>query len=270
MFAGRYLWWMLLAIATFVLFAIYFDFAGWLIVELSGCTAGANSCGPLTAFLAGTVRPAGFSAVGIILLVCTLARLYHLRLNILWGVAATVWCLAATSFPALFKILWNVSLPAETVFYALPLPLLFLATLVVYLLAPFEDTGRPVFGPWRRLRRVTAWAAGYGVLLTISQANGLPKLLGSEFGMTTAASFVGTLQSRITYMLQLGTGGDTPAYVVLAIFGLSLLASRVPEERFLAVLEAYERLKLEGWPRRHRDKVEDRPREEPEGPPSLI
>lgn len=270
MFAGRYLWWMLLAVATFVLFAVYFDFAGWLIIQLSGCTAGSNSCGPLTTFLAGTVRPAGFSAVGIILLLCTLSRLFYLRLNILWAVAAIVWCLAVTSVPALFKILWDVNLPADMVFYALPLPLLFLATLVVYLLAPFEENGRPAFGPWRRLRIVSTCAAGYGVLLTISEADGLPGILASEFGLTTTASIVRTLQPPTTYLLQLGTGGDMPAYLVLAVFALSLMASLVPEERVLAVLEFYERLKLEGWPRRHRDKAEDHAPEGPGVPPSLI
>jgi hypothetical protein len=270
MFAGRYLWWMLLAIATFALFAIYFDFAGWLITELSGCTAGANSCGPLTAFLAGTVRPAGFSAVGIILLICTLARIYYLRLSLLWAVAAMVWCLAITSFPALFKILWDVRLPAETVFYALPLPLLFLASLVVYLLAPFEDTGRPVFGPWPRLRMVCAAAAAYGVLLTISQADGLANVLADQYGLTTIAAIVKTLQPPTTYLLQLGTSGDTPAYLVLALFVLSLLAGLVPEERVLAGLEVYERLKLQGWRRPHRDRAEAAPPAEPGVPPSLI
>ncbi|MET0748281.1 MAG: hypothetical protein ABWY49_08815 [Rhizobium sp.] len=270
MFAGRYLWWMLLAIATFALFAIYFDFAGWLIVELSGCTAGANSCGPLTTFLAGTVRPAGFSAVGFILLICTLARICYLRLSLLWGVAATVWCLSITSFPALFKILWDVRLPAETIFYALPLPLLFLAVLVAYLLAPFEDTGRPVFGPWRRLRTISAAAAAYGVLLTVAEADGLAKVLSDEYGLATIAAAVKSLQPRATYLLQLGTGGDTPAYFVLAGFALSLLASLVPEERVLAALEVYERLKLAGWPRRHRDRAGAAAPEEPGVPPSLI
>lgn len=270
MFAGRYLWWMLLALASFAFFAIYFDFAGWLVVELSGCTAGANSCGPLTTFLAGTVRPAGFSAVGIILLICTLARIYYLRLSLLWACAATVWCLGVTSFPALFKILWNVSLPAETVFYALPLPLLFLAILVVYLLAPFEIMARPVFGPWRRLRMISAACAAYGVLLTISQADSLPDMLTAEFGLTTAAASIRALQPPTTYLLQLGTGGDTPAYVVLMLFALSLLASHVPEDRVLAALEFYERIKLQGWPRQRRDTAEAAPPTEPGVPPSLI
>ena len=47
MFAGRYLWWNMIAAMAYVFFAVYFYYVSWLAIRVSGCAAVAGSCGAL-------------------------------------------------------------------------------------------------------------------------------------------------------------------------------------------------------------------------------
>ena len=59
MFAGRYLWWMLIAIAIFLFFTMCFDYVTWLTVVSSGCARIAGSCGPIIVTMTGSMKPSG-------------------------------------------------------------------------------------------------------------------------------------------------------------------------------------------------------------------
>jgi hypothetical protein len=68
MFAGRYLWWNMIATMAYVFFAIYFFYVSWLAIRVSGCASVAGHCGLLETQLNAVVRPYGMVACGIIVL----------------------------------------------------------------------------------------------------------------------------------------------------------------------------------------------------------
>lgn len=248
MFAGRYLWWTLLAAGTFVFFAIYFDYASWAIVQTSGCDDGVVSCDPLNHFLAGTLQPAGFATVGAILMLCTIGRILYLRLPLFWALAIFVWCLGSTDFPGIFATFWRGQVTTAALFMALPLPMLYFGVLVGYLLLPFEEEDRPVFGIWRNVRWCLTATAAYGVLLTLAQNSHLPKFLLSELHLTTTSLYIQAIQAPLARVLQLGMGGNVAGYASLMVFALLLCISLVPEERYLQLLDRYYRFRIAQHP----------------------
>ena len=237
-----------MALGTFVFFGVYFDYASWAIVQTSGCDDAVVSCDPLNHFLAGTLQPFGFATVGAVLLLCTLARILYLRLSPFWGVAAIVWCLGSTDFPALFATFWRGQITTAALFLALPLPMLYLGLFVGYLLLPFEEKDRPVFGVWRRVRQAIGLIAAYGLLLTLAEASQLPKFLLSELHLTATSLFVQSLQAFMAHLLQFGSSGNLAGYVGLAVFALLLAISLLPEERYLQLLERYYRFRVSQHP----------------------
>ncbi len=85
MFAGRYLWWMLIAAAIFLFFSMCFDYATWTVVAISGCAEIAGSCGPIVLTMSGAMKPAGIGLAGAIMVFCTFARLRYLSVKLALG-----------------------------------------------------------------------------------------------------------------------------------------------------------------------------------------
>lgn len=250
MFAGRYIWWGLVSIAGFLFFAVYFDYVSWAIVQGSGCAKSAGSCGPLIDSLSGTVKPGGVWLAGIILFVCTVARIYYLKLNSFWYAAVAVWFVAIGPFPMLFTNIWHGELQFQAIFDALPMPLLFLAAFGAYLALPFEENGREPFGPWRPLHYLVALAAAHSVLLAISENSAFPLFLSEELRLTGLAATIAGIQPQATYLLQFGNIDDTASYVALVIFILSLLGSLLPERWVTAGGKSLQPFTQAGSPRR--------------------
>jgi hypothetical protein len=255
MFAGRYLWWSLIAIAGFLFFAVYFDYVSWAIVQCSGCAKGSGSCGPLVLFLSETVKPGGFWLAGAILFVCTIGRIHYLKLSPFWHLVVAAWFLAIGPFPLLFSNIWHGELQLEAIIDAFPIPLLFLAAFGAYLALPFEDDGRKPFSGWRLLHYAVALAAGHSALLAISDSPGLPVFLSKEFGLTHLAAMIADAQPRMALVLRLGSADDAPSYVVLAFFVLSLLASLAPDRWTQAGAASLQPFMPAGSPRRRSGRV---------------
>lgn len=229
MFAGRYLWWTMIAIGGFVFFALYFDYAAWLFVQLSGCSKRAGSCGPLLTFLAGTVKPAGFWLVGGILFVCTLVRIRYLRFGYGWCLAAAVWFLAAVPFPTLFASLLDGQIRPGDAFGTIPVALLFLAALMAYLLIPFGEDGGPPNAGWRGFRRAAGVIAAYPTLLVLATDPRLVPFTANSLALPQLASRVAQLQRQTVHVLPFGGDDVVLGRVALLFFVALLLAGLLPD-----------------------------------------
>jgi hypothetical protein len=234
MFAGRYLWWTMIAIAIFLFSAVYFDYVAWAIIQASGCGSNATSCDTLSAFLAGTVKPAGFWLAGGIMLVCTLARIRYLGLGVLWAFAVAVWFLAAAPFPMLFANIWNGQLQFETILAAVPVPVIFLAFFTAYLLLPVEDDERRPLSMWKAPRYAAGIAAGHSTLWTLANEPNLPLFLTGKMHMSSFGAMVRQMQPQLKDLAEFGTGGTVFLYIGLSIFVLALLTSLLPHEKIEA------------------------------------
>jgi hypothetical protein len=254
MFAGRYLWWMLIAIGIFVFCAVYFDYVGWTIVQFSGCERNAGSCGPLITLLGGVIKPAGLWLCGGIMLTCILARILYLRLNLLWGVAAAIWFLAIVSFPTIVASIWAGHVQLDAIFAILPLPLLFLVSFAAYLLIPFEDEDRQPLGAWKLPRYAAALAAAHAALWTFANLPDLVVLAG-RLHIPAFGDSIAYLQPQLNDLVELGTGGAIPLYSSLTIFVLALLASLLPQQRVEAAWLSLQLFMSSGSPRRRSGRV---------------
>ncbi|PKA40220.1 hypothetical protein N2599_03045 [Rhizobium sullae] len=230
MFAGRYLWWMLIAVAIFLFFSMCFDYVTWAIVAISGCAEIAGSCGPIVITMSGAIKPAGIGLAGAIMVLCTFARLRYLSVNWLWAAVVLVWFSASAAFPGILAGGWTGQLRPEMVLESLPVAFLFVTVFCSYLVIAFEEGKTVPFGQWAWLRAVIWIAAGYGVLAAIAETAGFGALPARMLGMPWIASAIAELQPRLAAILDLGTGSMLPAYAVLAVLVAALLASLPPRE----------------------------------------
>lgn len=225
MFAGRYLWWMLVGIAIYLFFSMCFDYFTWLTVALSGCTTVAGACGPIIITMSGTLKPMGLWLAGAIMLFSILARIYHISLSPVWAVVVLIWFAASASFPMVLASGWTGQVPPHLVLESLPLAFLFLVSFCAYLLVAFEENGLRPLGEWWWLR-LTVWASAlYGVLVGFAQTQDVSVMLAKVLGLTTLAAVIASLRPRLSFMVDLE---DRTPYIMLALFAVALAATLVP------------------------------------------
>ena len=230
MFAGRYVWWMLIAVAIFLFFSMCFDYVTWAIVAVSGCAEVAGSCGPIVLSMSGSMKPMGMGLASVIMIVCTVMRLRYLSVSWFWVVAALFWFYASTSFPGILAAGWTGQLRPEMVAESLPVAFLFLNVLCAYLAAPFEEGVTVPFGEWKWLRLLLWLTAGYGILAAIAETSGFGVAPARFIGLPWIATEIGSLQEPLAVVLDFGTGGAMPAYLVLAFFVAGLGATLLPQD----------------------------------------
>ncbi|AJD40428.1 hypothetical protein RGR602_CH01070 [Rhizobium gallicum bv. gallicum R602sp] len=230
MFAGRYLWWMLIAVAIFLFFSMCFDYVTWAIVAMSGCAEIAGSCGPIVLAMSGAMKPSGIGLAGAIMVICTFARLHYLSVNWLWAPVALVWFSASAAFPGILAGGWTGQLRPEMVVESLPVAFLFVTVFCAYLFIAFEEGRMVSFGQRAWLRTVIWIAAGYGVLAAIAETPGFGALPARMLGMPWIASTIAAFQPLLAAVCDLGTGSMMPAYAMLAVFVAALFASLLPQD----------------------------------------
>src|SRR3989338_5339083 len=111
MFAGRYLWWNMIAAMGYVFFAIYFYYVSWLAIRLSGCAELVGSCGALETDLNAVIRPYGMVACGILVLATGIMRIRFLKMSPLWGLALFIWFCSSAEFFFGLGNLWFARMP---------------------------------------------------------------------------------------------------------------------------------------------------------------
>ncbi|MDQ0559426.1 hypothetical protein QO004_001204 [Rhizobium mesoamericanum] len=229
MFAGRYLWWMLIATAIFLFFTMCFDYVTWLTVVSSGCARIAGSCGPIVVTMTGSMKPSGVYLAGAIILVVTLARIHYLSMSWAWGAVVTIWFVASAPFPLLLANGWTGQLKPETVLEGLPVAFLFLIVFCAYIGWAFEESGARPLGAWHLLRMIIRFSAVYGALFALSEAPAFATIPGRFLGDMRLSAWIAALQPGLHELLIIGRGRDTFAYVVFAIFVAALAASLLPQ-----------------------------------------
>ncbi|PDS56251.1 hypothetical protein CO663_25575 [Rhizobium anhuiense] len=227
MFAGRYLWWMLMGIGIFLFAALSLDYITWLTIQLSGCGEMAGACQPTLRLISGLLKPACiWTAIGI-LFVATLLRLHRLSLLWFWGPVVTVWFVASTPI-LLFLAADAAALTQPATLAALPVAFLFLAAFVAYLTLVLEDGDTLPLAASVPLRRTIRLTAAYGALAGAAFMSELSRIAGTLLDMPALAVVIALAQPYLQMVLTLGTGSMTPAYAVLAAFIAALAASLLP------------------------------------------
>jgi hypothetical protein len=222
MFAGRYLWWNMIATMGYVFFAIYFYYVAWLAIRVSGCAALAGSCGALETQLTAVVRPYGMVACGIIVLATGVMRIRFLKMSPLWGLALFIWFGASAEFFFSFGNLWFARIEVTDILETTPIETFFLAALVLFLCFPVELFKKSPEGGLKVMSFVAGFTASYSFTFTIAnspQVLAYIRLLG---GSEYLVAEVARLQASTRYYLSLGQEGLLPIVVVLAMFIASL------------------------------------------------
>ncbi|MDM9647836.1 hypothetical protein [Rhizobium sp. S163] len=225
MFAGRYLWWMLIALAVFLFFAMSFDYVTWATVATSSCARVAGSCGPLILTMTGTIKPIGYYIPGGIILVITFARIHHIGMSWLWCLFVLVLFGASAPFPLLLANVWTGQMNSEMVMQNLPVAFPFLVVFCTYIGWSFEDGGGRPLGPWRWLRVAIRFSALYGAMIALAQTPAFAWMPGRLLDMPALSVLLATWQPKLETVLTLGALDDRMAYLALAVFSVALAAS---------------------------------------------
>jgi hypothetical protein len=226
MFAGRYLWWMLMGIGIFMFAALSLDYITWLTIQLSGCGDMAGACEPVLRLISGVLKPACiWTAIGI-LFMATLLRLQTLSLIWFWGPIVAIWFVASTPI-LLFIAADAAALTQPATLALLPVAFLFLAAFVTYLMFALEDGDIPLAAsvPLRLTLRLTAV---YGALAGVAFMPELSRIAGTLLDMPALSVVIALAQPYLQTVLTFGTGSMAPAYAVLAAFIAALAASLLP------------------------------------------
>lgn len=218
MFAGRYLWWNMIAAMAYVFFAIYFYYVAWLAIRVSGCAAVAGSCGSLETKLNAVLRPYGLVLCGVVVLATGIMRIRFLRMSPLWGLALFIWFGASSEFFFNFGNLWFSRTPMADVLASMPIETWFLAALVIFLCFPVELYKKSPEGGLRVMYFVASFTASYSFSFTVASS---PQVLSYVRLITGSEQFVADvaqLQATLRHFLSLGQAGQLPMIVGLAIF----------------------------------------------------
>lgn len=218
MFAGRYLWWNMIAVMAYVFFAVYFYYVSWLAIRVSGCASVAGSCGALETQLNAVVRPYGMVACGIIVLAVGVMRVRFLRMSPLWGLAFFVWFGASAEFFFGFGNLWFAKVPVADIFRGMPIETSFLAALVIFLCFPVELYKKSPEGGLRVMYFVAGFTASYSFTFTIANSPQVLSYVRLITGSEELMLHVAQLQVQIGHFLSLGQSGTLPIIVALAVF----------------------------------------------------
>ncbi|MBX5172728.1 hypothetical protein HJB84_23155 [Rhizobium sp. NZLR1b] len=223
MFAGRYLWWMLMGIGIFMFTALSRDYITWLVMQLSGCGNMAGACEPAILTISSVLKPACiWTAIGV-LFMATLLRLHYLSLIWFWGPIVAVWFVASTPV-LLFLAADATALTRPATVAALPIAFLFLAAFVAYLMLTLEDGDMPLAASVP-LRFTLGLTAVYGALAGVAFMSELSRAAGTLLDMPALSVAIALVQPHLQTALTLGTGSMAPAYAVLAAFVAALAAS---------------------------------------------
>ncbi|MGO7582649.1 hypothetical protein [Rhizobium ruizarguesonis] len=227
MFAGRYLWWMLMGIGIFLFATLSLDYITWLTIQLSGCGDMAGACEPALRLISGVLKPACiWTAIGI-LFMATLLRLHTLSLIWFWGPIVAIWFVASTPI-LLFVAADAAALTQPATLAVLPVAILFLAAFVAYLLFALEDGDILPLAASVPLRLTLRLTAVYGALAGVAFMPELSRIAGTLLDMPALSVVIALAQPYLQTVLTFGTGSMAPAYAVLAAFIAALAASLLP------------------------------------------
>ena len=228
MFAGRYLWWMLIAMAIFLFFAMCFDYVTCATVATSGCARVAGTCGPIIVTMTGSMKPAGVYLAGSIMLAVTFVRIRYIGMSWLWSAFALILFIASAPFPLLLANAWTGQLKPETVLSNLPLSFLFLAVLGTYIGWSFEESTVKPLGNNRIRSFVIKFAAAYGALIVFAETPAFAAFPARLLGMRSLSADVAALQPKLYDALTFGAGNDTLGYAALAVVATGLATTLLP------------------------------------------
>lgn len=187
MFAGRYMWWVLVSAALFLFFSVFFPKLAYVTVVSSECEAMADGCGGLISLLKGGIQPLGYVLSGSILLFTTAARVLYVRLPVVWAGFFAVWFIASAGFFIAAGNMWMATGGFRALVETVPAEALYLAVFTLYLCFPLEDYEREPNGilssvQWLALG-LAFWISVLSFVGATGFANWIYSMTGSQFLM---------------------------------------------------------------------------------------
>ena len=222
MYAGRYLWWNMVASMAYIFFSIYFYYVSWVAIRVSGCSAVVGSCGDLDTRLNAIIRPHGMLACGIIVLASGVMRIHFLKMSPLWGLALFIWFGASSEFFFNFGDLWFANVEMETIVSGMPIETLFLCVLVVFLCFPVELYKKSPEGALRVVYYVAGFTASYSFSFTVANSPISVAYVSVITGSDDSVAAFQAFQLRLRAVLSMGQEGWLPIVVAFAVFFASL------------------------------------------------
>jgi hypothetical protein len=222
MYAGRYLWWNMIAAMAYLFFSIYFYYLSWLAIRVSGCASVVGACGDLDTQMNAVIRPYGMLSCGIIVLATAVMRIHFLKMSPLWGLALFIWFGVSADFFFTFGDLWFAKINLDVILAGMPMETLFLGVLVAFLCFPVELYKKSPEGGLRVIYYVAGFTASYSFSFTVANSplavSWLKLIFPSDHVVTTFIGF----QQQLRSILSLGQEGMLPLTVAFAIFLASL------------------------------------------------
>ena len=218
MFAGRYLWWNMMACVCYLFFAIYFYYFSWLAIRVSGCASVVGACGELESNMNGLIRPYGLLLSGIALLTAGVLRIHYLRMSPIWGLALFIWFGASADFFFNFGNLWFARIDMRTILAGMPIEALFLAALVLFMCFPVELYKHSPSGGLRVVYYVAGFTASYSFTLSIANSVEALEFVRRYSGSEALTNGFAIAQVQLRTLLGMGQESMVVGAVALGIF----------------------------------------------------
>jgi hypothetical protein len=194
-FAGRYVWWMLMAVTAFLFFAVYYPHVVWFFAALTECSATPEGCAGQSAFFSGFLKPVGLTMTALLVLGCSAARVLYLRLAPAWIAAIGIWFAASAGKLLTIASLWSGAPRPATLIEVMPQQLVFLFVLLVFLAFPLESFREARHPLWRVASSLAGLAAVWSCLVAIAGLEALPTLLFRLLDPAIAAPIAAELEA---------------------------------------------------------------------------
>ncbi|MGR6431642.1 hypothetical protein ACU5AY_12065 [Rhizobium sp. PAMB 3174] len=218
MFAGRYVWWMLMAVTAFLFFAVFYPYVVWFFAALTECSATPEGCAGQSAFFNGFLKPFGLTMTAVGVFGCSAARILYLRLAPAWIAAIGIWLVASAGKLMILASLWSGAPRPAVLIETTPQQVLFLAALLVFLAFPIESFKESSSPPWRVANWLAALAAAWSCIAAFAGMEELPALLHRLPGPGLAVSAVEYLQGFGTSLAGMGGLVSSPALSMFIVY----------------------------------------------------
>lgn len=234
MFAGRYIWWLVVAAVLFFVALFAFDVMASIGVMISSCELREGSCYILSGWLMDTVKPILVLGAASVLTLIVLVRIFYLRFMAFWAIPPLVWVTATGGALARFDPLWREGSDYANLPAALPPSAYAFIALAIFLAFPLEDEDEPENGGAAPIGILAGFMAFMCVLHAFATSTGLPRHLLNLTGSLDFATLVESARHYLAIALLVADGNPIPGYLMTILFALALALRILRHERLLS------------------------------------
>lgn len=234
MFAGRYIWWLVVSACLFFLALFAFDVVASIGVMISGCEMREGSCYILSGWLMDTVKPMLVLGAAVVLTLVVMIRIFYLRFFPFWAIPPVVWVAATGGALARFEPLWREGYEYGALPAALPPSAYAFIALAIFIAFPLEDEDEPQNGGAAPIGILAGFMAFMCVLHAFATSPGLPRHILNLTGSLDFATMVEGARHYLAIALLVADGNPIPGYLMTILFALALALRILRHERLVS------------------------------------